>query len=109
MGGSRAAALAAELSRSRIITPTLTDDAATLTVTLDVAAILAALEETRREAIEEAARKALGQANYDHTGYTDYLPYDLAVNHCSRAIRALLDPPDSKRPGTPADDGPDVS
>lgn len=57
------------------------------------AMILSALEVTRREALEEAARRVLEQADYDHSGYTDYLPYDLAVNHCSRAIRALIDAP----------------
>lgn len=54
----RTRALAVHLANSRIITPTLTDDAATLTVVLDVPAILATLEETRREALEEAAHKA---------------------------------------------------
>lgn len=96
---ARAAALAAELSRTRIITPTLTDDAATLTVTLDATAILAALEETRREAIEEVTRLAedllRGRPRHWHK--------------IAAASRALIDAPDSKRPASLATDGSDAS
>lgn len=52
----RAAALAVQLANSRIITPVLTDDAAHLDVTLDVAAILAALEEAYDEGFGEALK-----------------------------------------------------
>jgi hypothetical protein len=78
----RAAALAAQLAASRVITPTLTDDAATLTVTLDEAAILAALEDTRREALEEAA-SIVDQCNLEG-------PYQ-AIGAASR-IRYLAEP-----------------
>lgn len=50
----RAAALAVHLANSRIITPTLTDDAATLTVVLDVAAILVGLKAAYVEGFDKA-------------------------------------------------------
>lgn len=73
----RARALAASLSASRTITPYLTDDVATLTVIFDAAAILAALEATRREALEEAARTAERLTN----------------RRSMHAIRAMIDQP----------------
>lgn len=87
----RAHALAASLAASRVITPSLTDDSATLTVHLDEAAILAALEDTRREAIEEAANRLKTTPCLDHDGY---------VVETSAAIKHVLAPIDGPQQGT---------
>lgn len=77
-------------------------------------AILAALEETRREAIEEAAKVA-GERPFlaVECGYsvdsTFRIGQDIARFEARDAIRALLDAPDSKRPGTTEDAGPDAA
>lgn len=87
----RAAALAVQLANSRIITPVLTDDAAHLDVTLDVAAILAALEAVQvTDAMVEAALQA------QHGYYPDYPFNAMAYRSMRAAIQALFGPPDGK-------------
>jgi hypothetical protein len=102
----RARALAAALSASRTITPFLSDDVATITVIFDSAAILAALEATRREAIEEAVKRGRLFADCID-GEDDWrVPAQSGAYGCLAEIGALIDRPDSEKSATPADTGP---
>lgn len=79
-------------------------------------AILAALEETRREAWEES-RKAAQTVHDQEAARETYGPRDAASQtavclgalRVRDAIRALIDGTDSTKAATPADDGPDAA